>query len=145
VAPATTHDLRRAVLRQGRADADVAWPGDDERESFHLAAVEADGTVVGVVTVLDRMCPRRPGVFPARQVRGMAVATDRQGSGVGGALLAAAVDRCRAEGASVVWAHARERAVDWYEAHGMTPEGDVYDHPVGDETLPHRTVVLEPA
>ena len=135
--------MRRAVLRQGQADAVVAWPGDEEWESFHLAAVEPDGTVVGVVTFLDRMCPRRPGVFPARQLRGMAVAADRQGTGVGTGLLAAGVERCRTEGAAVVWAHARETAVDWYAAHGLAPEGEVYDHPVGERTMPHRAVVLD--
>jgi GNAT superfamily N-acetyltransferase len=135
--------VRRAVLRQGRAGADVAWPGDDERESFHLAAVDPDGTVVGAVTFLERMCPRRPSVFPARQLRGMAVQEDRQGEGIGAALLAAGVARCRQEGDAVVWAHAREPAVGWYAAHGFAPEGDVYDHPVGAQTLPHRTVVLD--
>jgi GNAT superfamily N-acetyltransferase len=103
--------------------------------------VDDDGTPVGVVTFLDRACPVRPGVFPARQVRGMAVATQRQGTGIGRALLAAGLDRCRQEGIAVVWAHARETAVAWYEAHGLHAEGDVYVH--GDVLLPHRTVLVE--
>jgi GNAT superfamily N-acetyltransferase len=150
VAPGTTHDLRRRVLRDGRADADVAFEGDDEWDTFHLAAVDpgdqgdpGEPRVVGVVTFLERECPCRPGVHPARQLRGMAVADDRQGEGLGAALLAAGVARCRDEGDAVVWAHARESAVGFYEAHGMTAEGDVYDHPVGDGTIPHRTVVLD--
>jgi GNAT superfamily N-acetyltransferase len=121
----------------------VAWEGDDEWETFHLAAVEPDGTLVGVVTFLDRACPVRPGAFPARQLRGMAVSEERQGRGIGGALLAAGLERCRDEGVAVLWAHARESAVSWYEAHGMAAEGDGYDHPVGDGELPHRTVVVE--
>jgi GNAT superfamily N-acetyltransferase len=147
VAPATTHDLRREVLRGGRADADVTWTGDDERETFHLAVIDedtaGDETPVGVATFLDRACPVRPGRFPARQVRGMAVAEDRQGEGIGSALLAAGLERCRDDGVAVVWAHAREPVVPWYEAHGLVPEGDVYDRSVGDRTLPHRTVVLD--
>jgi GNAT superfamily N-acetyltransferase len=99
--------------------------------------------VVGVVTFLDRACPARPDVFPARQLRGMAVSEPRRGSGVGRALLDAGLERCRAEGVAVVWAHARESAVPWYEAHGMAAEGPVYDHPVGDGVLPHRTVVVD--
>ncbi len=135
--------MRRAVLREGDADAVVAWDGDDEWESFHLAVVDDDETVVGVVTFLDRACPVRPGQFPARQLRGMAVLPERQGSGVGATLLAAGLDRCRAEGVAVVWAHAREVAVGWYEAHGLRAEGELYDHPAGDRVLPHRTVVAE--
>jgi GNAT superfamily N-acetyltransferase len=131
------------VLREGRADARVAFEGDDEWDSFHLAAVDDDTTVVGVITFVERACPVRDGVYPARQFRGMAVAEGRQGEGVGRDLLAAGVDRCRDEGIAVVWAHARLSAVDFYTAHGMTAEGDVYDHEVGDGTLPHRTVVLD--
>ncbi len=121
----------------------MAWVGDDERESFHLAAFDDDGAVVGVVTFLDRACPVRPGVFPARQLRGMAVREERQGAGIGAALLDAGLERCRAEGVAVVWAHARETAVSWYEAHGLAAEGEGYDHSVGDGDLPHRTVVVD--
>ena len=131
------------MLREGRADARVAFEGDDEWDSFHLAAVDDDTSVVGVVTFLERECPARAGVHPARQLRGMAVAVDRQGEGLGAQLLAAGVERCRADRIAVVWARARLSAVDFYEAHGLTAEGEVYDHPVGDGTLPHRTVVLD--
>ncbi len=41
----------------------------------------------------------------------------------------------------MVWAHARETAVSWYEAHGMPAEGEVYIF--GDVHLPHRLVVTE--
>ena len=94
-----------------------------------------------MVTFLERECPARPGVHPARQLRGMAVAADRQGTGIGASLLRAGLDRCRAEGAAVVWAHARVTAVSGYEAHGMSAEGDVYVF--GDVHLPHRLVVVD--
>ena len=131
------------MLRGGRADAAVTFEGDDEWDTFHLAVVDDDQTTVAVVTFLERECPARPGVHPARQLRGMAVAADRQGEGLGAALLAAGVARCREAGDAVLWAHARESAVGFYEAHGLRAEGDVYDHPVGDGTLSHRTVVLD--
>jgi GNAT superfamily N-acetyltransferase len=141
VAPAATHGLRRAVLRDGRADAEVVFEGDEEWEAFHLAAVDDDATIVAIATFLDRECPVRPGTFPARQLRGMAVVEDRQGSGLGGAVLAAGIERCRAEGVAVLWAHARLSAVPWYEAHGLPAEGDVYVY--GPMDLPHRTVALD--
>ena len=141
VAPGATHGLRRAVLRDGREDAVVVFEGDDEWETVHLAAVEPDQRIVGVVTFLERACPVRPGVFPVRQLRGMAVATDRQGSGLGAQLLAAGLDRCRSEGVDLVWAHARVAALDFYLANGFTSESDVYVF--GDVNLPHRTVVAD--
>jgi GNAT superfamily N-acetyltransferase len=103
--------------------------------------VDGDGTVVGIATFLERECPGRPGVHPARQLRGMAVAPGRQGEGLGAALLAAGVARCRADGAAVLWAHARLGAVPWYEAHGLTAEGEEYVY--GVMGLPHRLVVLD--
>ena len=119
----------------------VVFEGDEERDAFHLAAVDPDGTVAAAVTFLERECPGRPGVHPARQLRGMAVAEDRQGSGLGAAVLAAGLTRCRAEGVAVVWAHARLGSVDWYEAHGLAAEGEVYVF--GDMALPHRLVVTD--
>ena len=140
VAPSGTHGLRRTVLREG-GDDEVVFAGDDERDTFHLGAVDEDGTTVGIVTFLERECPNRPDVHPARQFRGMAVAADRQGQGLGTALLRAGIERCRAEGVAVVWAHARLTAVPWYEAHGLPAEGDVYVF--GVMGLPHRLVVTD--
>jgi len=90
---------------------------------------------------LERECPNRPDVHPARQLRGMAVAADRQGEGLGTALLRAGIERCRAEGVAVVWAHARLTAVPWYAAHGLPAEGDVYVF--GVMGLPHRLVLTD--
>lgn len=139
---AATHDLRRAVLRDGRPDAVVAFDGDDEATTVHLAVLDDTGSPVAIATLLDRPCPRRPGVAPARQLRGMAVATDRQGDGLGAALVAAALERCRSEGVAVLWAHARVSALGFYAAVGLPPEGDTYIH--GDVHLPHRVVVHHP-
>ena len=61
--------------------------------------------------------------------------------GLGTALLRAGIERCRAEGVAVVWAHARLTAVPWYEAHGLPAEGDVYVF--GVMGLPHRLVVTD--
>jgi GNAT superfamily N-acetyltransferase len=135
------------VLRGGRADAVVTFEGDDEWETVHLAVIEESvdeaAVAVAVVTFIERECPVRPGTFPARQLRGMAVAADRQGEGLGAQLFAAGLARCRSDGAALVWANARVTAVPFYEANGMRAEGEVFDHPVGDGDLPHRTVVVD--
>lgn len=129
------------MLRDGREAAAVVFEGDDELDSVHLAVVDDAGEVLAVATFLERECPGRPGVHPARQLRGMAVAGDHQGHGHGAAVLAAGVERCRRDGVAVLWAHARLTAVPWYEAHGLPAEDDVYVY--GDMGLPHRLVVVE--
>ena len=85
VAPEGTRGLRRAILRDGRADANVVLEGDDEWDTFHLAAVDDDLTTVGVVTFLERECPVRPGRPPGPSApghgRGRRPAGHRRGRG----------------------------------------------------------------
>jgi thiamine transport system ATP-binding protein len=115
---AETHPLRRAVLREGRADANVVFDGDDEPRTVHLGLQDPDGDLVGVSTWLSRPCPRQPGAAD-RQLRGMAVDTTRQAGGFGAVLLAAGVERARADGATTVWANARDTALGFYLRHGF--------------------------
>jgi thiamine transport system ATP-binding protein len=138
-APAT-HDLRRRVLRDGTSSDVVEFRGDDAPDVVHLAALGADGDVVGVVTMLSAPCPHRPG-RNSRQLRGMAVDPAWQRRQVGAALLRAFVERARAGGAEVVWANARDSALGFYERAGFTVAGDGFV--TADTHLPHHAVVLD--
>jgi GNAT superfamily N-acetyltransferase len=135
---AATYDLRRAVLREGRPDAEVRLPEDELAGAFHLAAVDG-GAVVGVCTWAPVPTPRRPGAV-AWRLRGMAVDPGRQGGGVGGLLLAAAVDRLSAAGAEVLWADGRDAALAFYERHGWQVEGDGF---LAANGIPHHVVVRD--
>jgi GNAT superfamily N-acetyltransferase len=132
---ATTRALRRAVLRPG-------WPrgaamhGDDNADAVHLAALDDDDAVIGGCLVLPRAYPLRPERPHAWQLRGMAVTSDRQGRGVGGQVLAAAVTEVRARGGRLIWCEARSSAVPFYRQHGFEVEGPEYDH--AESGLPHR-------
>ena len=134
-----THDLRRLVLREGRPDADVDYAEDDLPETFHLAAVAGDGDVVGVATWAPAPTERRPGAA-AWRLRGMAVAPDQQGAGIGTALLDRALDRLRPAGVEVLWADGRDSALPFYERHGWSVEGDGFRTAGG---IPHHLVVLD--
>ena len=72
VAADVTHDLRRAVLRLPVGEAEVRAAGDDDPATFHLAARNAEGRVVGVVRFSPAPCPWRPEARAAWQLRGMA-------------------------------------------------------------------------
>lgn len=132
-----THALRARVLRDGDASA-VAFAEDDRPGAFHLGARDGAGRIVGVASFSPEETPWRPG-RAAWRLRGMAVATERQGTGVGRALLRAALDELRDRGAEVLWANARDRALGFYENLGMKVEGEGFL--VRD--LPHHVVVLE--
>lgn len=140
VPAAAAHDLRRRVLRGGDPDADVDFPEDARPGAFHLAIPGDDGWPVAVASLSPDPWPGRPGE-PAWRLRGMAVEPDLQGTGAGGRLLEAVVDRLRAAGAAVVWAHARDTAVPFYERHGFRVEGDGFL--ATPARLPHHVVVRE--
>lgn len=128
------------MLRDDRPDADVAFVEDTRPGAFHLGVFDDEGRLVGIGTFFEHPCPHRPGA-PAWRLRGMAVAPEVQGRGVGTALLEAAVRRFRGEGVAVLWAHGRDSALGFYERHGWVVLGDGY---VTDETmLPHHDVVLD--
>lgn len=131
--------LRRAVLRDGRVDLDASFPQDDLADTLHLAALNGDGAVLAVATLFPQVYDPRPDAR-AWRLRGMAVAPETQGSGVGRALLDEAVRRARADGVEVLWAEGRDSALGFYERAGWTVEGAGYVTSIG---LPHHTVVLD--
>lgn len=131
--------LRRSVLRDGRVDLDASFPEDDDADTVHLAALDQDEAMVGVATLFPQATDRRPGAR-AWRLRGMAVDSSTQGTGVGRALLDDAVDRARAAGVEVLWAEGRDSALGFYEQAGWVVEGDGYVTSIG---LPHHTVVLD--
>ncbi len=135
--PATaTHDLRRRVLREGRPAAAVEFDGDEDPGTLHLGLEDGD-ELVAVSTWLWRPCPVSP-TAADRQLRGMAVEPARQGTGVGAELLAAGVSRAWADGATTVWANARDTALEFYRHRGFEVVGDGFvDQATG---LPHHVI-----
>ncbi|MCU1484957.1 MAG: GCN5-related N-acetyltransferase [Actinomycetia bacterium] len=112
-AAADTLDLRGRVLRDGRRH--EGFPEDDWPETFHLVARDG-GAVVGVATFI----PRDDGW----QLRGMAVAPEVQGRGIGRQLLEVGYERLRSLGATVAWANGRDTALGFYERLGWRVVGD---------------------
>ncbi len=134
-----TWALRRMVLRKGDPNANVAFAEDALGDAFHLG-VRCDGALVAVATFFRRSTPHRPDAR-ATQLRGMAVNPDRQGRGVGRLLLTVAIERIRANGSNVLWANARDSALDFYQAVGMTVVGEGFF--TADTGLPHHVVVID--
>ena len=138
IGPEATHDLRRRVLRQHRPEAVVDFQGDQVEGAFHLGAVDEAGEVVGVVSLFPEPAPHRP-ERRALRLRGMAVEPSVQGTGVGAALLGAAVAGARERGYEVMWANSRDTALEFYRRRGWEVVGEGFES-VG---LPHHVVVLD--
>ena len=120
--------LRGRVLRDGQPH--EGFPEDGWPETFHVLAREG-GEVVGVATFI----PRDDGW----QLRGMAVAPEVQGQGVGRALLEMAYERLRSLGATSAWANGRDTALGFYERLGWRVVGDGFL--MGSGVAHHRIVL----
>jgi len=89
----------------------------------HVLAWGPDGHPAGCGRMLADGHIGRMAVLPAHRRRG-----------VGGALLAALLERARERGLSRVFLHAQVTAAPFYESHGFASEGDVFL----DAGIPHR-------
>ena len=134
----TVRPLRREVLRAGMTDQSVTFDGDDDPDTFHLAAFDPTGRMVATSTWMRR---DRQGAtdHSSYQLRGMATAIDWQSRGLGARLIADGLERLETRGATHVWANARDAALDFYRRRGFGVEGDGFIEPV--TALPHHVVV----
>lgn len=135
---ASTHDLRRRVLRGHLPGATVENPEDDRPGTVHLGVVDGEGAVVAVATLFPEPTPHRPGARTAR-LRGMAVDPAWQGGGIGARLLEAVVERARRDGYEALWANGRDVSLSFYERHGWQVVGEGFTS-IG---LPHHVVLLD--
>jgi GNAT superfamily N-acetyltransferase len=134
------HALRRRILREGTPSDEVRFVEDARPGTFHLGAHDRTGALVGIATFFPSTTSFREG-RQAAQLRGMAVATEHQRTGVGRALLEHAIGRLRAAGFEVLWANARDTALPFYERMGMEVVGDGFV--TRDTRLPHHVVVRD--
>ena len=140
VDPARTRELRRRVLRPHLA-VDAPLPGDDLPAGVHVGASDLDGTVLCTCFVYPDPCPwltTRPDAWHLRQ---MATLPEHRGEGLGGQVVAAAVEYVRGEGAGLIWCYARETAVGFYAARGFTPHGPIFTEE--QHQIPHQRMWRE--
>lgn len=131
----TVRPLRHSVLRPHQTLADCVYPGDDEPDSFHLAAWSGE-RMVGVASVYRQSEDGSPG-GTAWRLRGMATAPEFRGRGIGRRVLTECLDRVRRCGGSELWCNARTTAAGFYEGLGFRARGPDFELPgIG----PHRVL-----
>lgn len=113
--------LRTDVLRDGQPAASALFPGEDASDTIHLAARDPQDAVVGCVTVIRHGMPEDAAW--THQLRGMAVAENRRGRGIGGQLLNA---MARLTPHEKLWCNARVPAQCFYERHGWVAASPVF-------------------
>ena len=71
----------------------------------------------------------------------MAVSAAHRGLGLGAAMIVAGLDHARRIGAQLVWANARDSALDFYVATGFAIVGEGFR--TTDTDLPHHRIVQQ--
>ena len=130
---AETYPLRLEVLRGDTPSKAVTFAEDDSPGTFHLGIRNGDALVA-----ISTWIPRPHHDEPATQLRGMAIAPDLQGQGIGALLLESG---CELAGsiAPLVWARARDTALPFYLRHGFVVEGGGF---IDEHTAkPHHVIV----
>lgn len=118
---AETLPIRQAVLWPDRGSSEIVYPEDSEANTFHLGAFDSSDQI-GIVSLYHD-------TEATWRLRGMGVLPDRQGRGVGAALVAKAVSELQERGATTVWCNARLTVIGFYEELGWQVEGDEFQIP----------------
>ena len=129
--------LRVAVLRKGTPATDCNYPEDVYPDVVHFGIIH-EGTAIATSSWFMKECPEKPGVA-AMQLKGMAVADELQGAGLGALLIDAGLALANERGAAITWARARDSALGFYERLGFVSTGDGFID--GPTARPHHIVV----
>ena len=118
------HRLRFEILRKplGLSFESAAFPEDNLETTVHVIASSANG-LIGCATLLISESES------AIQLRGMAVAHNLQGTGVGRLIVLASHDFAR-QARKSLWCKARESAIGFYECLGWVATGTLFEIPV---------------
>ena len=129
--------LRVAVLRQGTPATDCNYPEDNYPDVVHFGIIH-EGNAIATSSWFMKECPEKPGVI-AMQLKGMAVADELQGAGLGALLIDAGSALANERGARIAWARARDSAIGFYERLGFVSTGEGFVD--GPTAMPHHIVV----
>lgn len=140
ISAAQAYDLRYRVLRVGTPSSVVEYVEDASPTTRHLG-IRLGDRIVAITTWIDQASPDAPEAIGV-QLRGMATDPARhvRGRGLGSLLLRAGIAAATDGGADVVWANARDSALDFYRSHGFHVSSDAFM--TSDTALPHHRILL---
>lgn len=123
------HPLRYRVLRPHQTLAEMVYGGDDLPGTIHLGAfhgIESDPLPVGIVTLNAAAMPLGPQPGDWR-LRGMAVAPDQQGKGIGRLLVEQSLASVSQARGNRLWCNARVSALGFYRSLGFVTHGRPFE------------------
>jgi predicted GNAT family N-acyltransferase len=133
-----TYALRTAVLRADTPTSDPKYAEDSKLGTVHLGVFDQDKVLIATSTWVINPWQDDPSAI-AIQLRGMAVATKYQKSGLGKLLLDSGITHAKTHNAKYVWAKARDTALNFYLRNDFKSVGDGFTE--GITQMPHHLVV----
>ena len=133
-----TYTLRTAVLRADTPSKDPKYAEDSLNGTVHFGIFDQNRNLIGTSTWVLKAWQEDDSAV-AIQLRGMAVATDHQKSGLGKQLLDAGINHAKTCDAKYVWAKARDSALNFYLRNNFVSVGDGFTE--GVTQMPHHLVV----
>ncbi|MDF1809001.1 MAG: GNAT family N-acetyltransferase [Phycisphaerales bacterium] len=140
ISASQTRPVRQKVLRPHQEAHVLVYPGDDEKNTFHLGAM-IDGEIHAILSMYRESAPYSETDSVGWRIRGMASIPQARGSGLGRKLVEVARDRVWETDRDVIWCNARESAFGFYEKLGFNIVGNIFEiEGIG----PHAVMALEP-
>lgn len=127
---AACHALRRTVFIEEQNVPEADEMDDLDTDAIHLLATDDDDRPVATARLLVR--------DDIGKIGRVCVLADQRGTGLGAALMRAAIDALAARGVRQVRLGSQTHAMGFYEKLGFVAEGPVYD----DAGIPHRDMAL---
>ena len=140
IATEETYDLRTAVLRADTPTSDPKYAEDSKHGTVHLGIFDENKNLIATSTWVINSWQEDLSAI-AIQLRGMAVATSYQKSGLGKLLLDSGITHAKTHNAKYVWAKARDTALNFYLRNDFKSVGDGFTE--GVTQMPHHLVVRE--
>ena len=135
-----TYALRTAVLRADTPSKDPKYVEDSKQGTVHFGIFDENKNLIATSTWVINPWQEDHSAI-AIQLRGMAVATKHQKSGLGKLLLEAGFTHAKTHNAKYVWAKARDSALNFYLRNSFVSVGDGFTE--GVTQMPHHLVVTE--
>jgi predicted GNAT family N-acyltransferase len=138
IATEETYALRTAVLRADTPTSDPKYAEDSKPGTIHLGIFDENKNLIATSTWVINPWQEDTSAI-AIQLRGMAVATSYQKSGLGKLLLDAGIIHAKTLNAKYAWAKARDSALDFYLRNNFVSFGGGFTE--GVTQMPHHLVV----
>lgn len=124
ITTAETYPLRQKILRPDFPPEKSIYPQDDDANTHHFGAFVAD-KIVGTATIFPEAMPEtsKEKFKNAWRLRGMAVASEMQGAGIGKNLLQKCVETIKNQGGDALWCNGRTEVFGFYGSFGFEKIG----------------------